>query len=143
MARPVPHEDSAAIAERMAAHIATLGDWRGETLQRMRALVLQAEPAIVEEWKWAKATSPGVPVWSCAGILCTGETYKAVVKLTFAHGAALPDPTRLFNASLDGRVRRAIDMRQGEVIDGPAFQTLVRAAVAWNRDQAARRQRQP
>jgi len=128
-----PSSTGASITQRVDAHIATLADWRGDTLRRMRSLVLEAEPAMVEEWRWAKATSPGVPVWSCAGIVCTGETYKAVVKLTFAQGASLPDPARLFNASLDGRVRRAIDIRQGESVDAAAFQALVRAAVMLNR----------
>jgi hypothetical protein len=107
--------------------IAELGDWRGETLARVRALIKAADPEVVEEWKWR-----GVPVWSHAGILCTGETYKAVVKLTFARGAALPDPARLFNASLEGNTRRAIDIREGEAIDAAALQALVRAAVALN-----------
>lgn len=115
--------------------IAELGDWRGETLARMRALIHAADPDIVEEWKWR-----GVPVWSDAGIVCTGETYKAVVKLTFAKGAMLDDPAGLFNSSLDGNVRRAIDIREGEDIDAAAFTTLVRAAVAQNHaDASARR----
>ncbi|MGE8317123.1 MAG: DUF1801 domain-containing protein [Comamonas sp.] len=111
--------------------IAELGDWRGATLRRMRALIHEAEPQVVEEWKWR-----GTPVWSHGGILCTGETYKAVVKLTFAHGAALDDPAGLFNASLDGNTRRAIDIREGEAVDAAAFQTLVRAAVALNASKA-------
>jgi hypothetical protein len=109
------------------ARIAALGDWRGETLARVRALIHAADPQVVEEWKWR-----GVPVWSHDGILCTGETYKAVVKLTFAKGAALDDPKGLFNASLDGNVRRAIDLREGDALDPAAFQALVRAAVALN-----------
>ena len=109
------------------ARIAALGDWRGETLARVRALVHEADPEVVEEWKWR-----GVPVWSHAGILCTGETYKAVVKLTFAKGAALADPAGLFNASLDGNTRRAIDIREGEAIDAGALKALFRAAVALN-----------
>jgi hypothetical protein len=116
--------------------IAALADWRGETLRLMRQRVRAAGPAIIEEWKWAKATSPGVPVWSCAGIVCTGEVYTSVVKLTFARGAALADPRKLFNASLEGRVRRAIDIRKGEQIDADAFEALVRAAVALNRAMA-------
>ena len=116
--------------------IAALADWRGETLRLMRQRVRAADPAITEEWKWAKATSPGVPVWSCAGIVCTGEVYASVVKLTFARGAALADPGKLFNASLEGRVRRAIDIRKGEQIDAEAFEALVRAAVALNRAKA-------
>ena len=109
------------------ARIAELGDWRGETLGRLRALIRQAVPEAVEEWKWR-----GVPVWSHGGILCTGETYKTTVKLTFAKGAALEDPARLFNASLDGNVRRAIDLHEGEPIDEAAFKDLVRAAAALN-----------
>jgi hypothetical protein len=109
------------------ARIKELGDWRGETLWRLRALILEADPEIVEEWKWR-----GVPVWSRGGIVCTGETYKSVVKTTFAKGAALADPAGLFNSSLEGNVRRAIDVREGEQIDGSALQELVRAAVALN-----------
>lgn len=109
------------------ARIAELGDWRGETLARIRALIREADPEIVETWKWR-----GVPVWEHAGIVCTGETYKAVVKLTFARGAVLEDPSGLFNASLEGNVRRAIDLREGETIDAGAFKALVRAAVALN-----------
>jgi len=119
---------SAQIDER----IATLGGWRGETLARMRKLIQQADPDVVEEWKWVKATSPGTPVWSHAGIICTGEAYKDKIKLTFAKGAALPDPDNLFNASLDGNLRRAIDIREGGKIDANAFKALIRAAVALN-----------
>ena len=108
--------------------IAELGDWRGETLAHVRALIKEADPEVVEEWKWR-----GVPVWSHDGILCTGESYRAVVKLTFAKGAALADPTGLFNASLEGHVRRAIDLKEGEPIDAEAFKALIRAAVALNR----------
>ena len=107
--------------------IAELADWRGKTLARMRKLIHEAAPGVVEEWKWR-----GTPVWSHGGILCTGETYKAVVKLTFAKGAALDDPARLFNASLEGNTRRAIDIREGEEVDAGAFKALVRAAVALN-----------
>jgi hypothetical protein len=107
--------------------IADLGDWRGETLARARALILAADPGMTEDWKWR-----GVPVWYCHGMICTGETYKAVVKLTFANGASLEDPEKLFNASLDGNVRRAIDIREGEAIDEAALTTLVREAVALN-----------
>ena len=107
--------------------IKELGDWRGEMLAHVRALIHKADPEIVEEWKWR-----GVPVWSHGGIVCTGETYKAVVKLTFAKGAFLPDPSGLFNSSLEGNLRRAIDLREGEKIDGAALQALVRAAVALN-----------
>ena len=119
-------------SEQIDLKIAELGDWRGETLAAVRALVLEADPEIVEEWKWAKPASPGVPVWSRGGIVCTGETYKGVVKLTFAKGASLDDPSGLFNSSLEGKVRRAVDIREGEEIDGPALQELVRAAVALN-----------
>jgi hypothetical protein len=128
--RPMTTQDSEAEdspSRLIDARIAALGDWRGETLARVRRLIREAEPETVEEWKWR-----GVPVWSHGGILCTGETYKSVVKLTFFHGAALEDPSGLFNASLDGGTRRAIDIREGEAIDAPAFQALVRAAVAFN-----------
>ena len=115
------------------ARIAALGDWRGATLGRMRALIRAADPAVVETVKWRKPSNPaGVPVWEHAGILCTGEVYKAYVKLTFAHGAALPDPAGLFNAGLGGGTRRAIDLREGVEVDEAAFTALVRAAVTWN-----------
>lgn len=114
-------------SERIDARIAELGDWRGEALGRMRALIREADPEIVEEWKWR-----GTPVWSHDGIVCTGESYRSVVKLTFAKGASLDDPAGLFNASLDGKVRRAIDVREGEEVDADAFRALVRAAVALN-----------
>jgi len=119
-------------AEQIDGRIAEFGDWRGETLRRMRQLIREAEPDIVEEWKWAKATSPGTAVWSHDGIVCTGESYKSVVKLTFAKGASLQDPARLFNASLEGNTRRAIDIREGEEVDATAFKALIRAAVALN-----------
>jgi uncharacterized protein YndB with AHSA1/START domain len=119
-------------SERIDQRIAELGDWRGETLSRMRKLIKEAAPNIVEEWKWVKPTNPGTPVWSLDGIICTGESYKSVVKLTFAKGAALADPAKLFNSSLDGNVRRAIDIRQGEEIDTGAFKALIAAAVALN-----------
>lgn len=113
--------------------IAGLGDWRGETLARMRKLIREADPDVVEECKWIKPSNPaGVPVWSHDGIICTGESYKSVVKLTFAKGAAVKDPAGLFNSSLDGNVRRAIDIREGEKVDGSAFKALVKAAVAVN-----------
>jgi hypothetical protein len=112
--------------------IVGLGDWRGKTLARVRALIHDADPEIVEEWKWVKPTNPGTPVWSHGGIVCTGETYKNIVKMTFAKGAALKDPGRLFNSSLDGNVRRAIDIRQGDKIDEAALKDLIRAAVALN-----------
>ena len=118
-------EESA--SERISQKISDLDDWRGETLARMRELITQADPDVVEEWKWR-----GTPVWSHDGILCTGETYKSVVKLTFAKGASLSDPARLFNASLEGNTRRAIDIREGERLDASAFKALVREAVARN-----------
>ncbi len=114
------------------AKIRELGDWRGQTLAKVRELVHQADPEIVEEWKWVKPTTSGTPVWSHAGIVCTGETYKNVVKMTFAKGAALPDPARLFNSSLEGNVRRAIDIHEGEKINEAALKNLIRAAVALN-----------
>ena len=114
------------------AKIEELGDWRGQTLSRLRGLIKQADPEVVEEWKWRKATNPGVPVWSHHGGICTGETYKSVVKLTFFKGASLDDPSGLFNSSLEGNTRRAIDVREGEEIDEQAFVTLVRAAVSLN-----------
>src|ERR1700734_2466544 len=113
------------------AKIKELGDWRGKMLSRLRALVKEADPEVVEEWKWR-----GVPVWSHAGLICTGETYKSVVKMTFAKGASLKDPSRLFNASLDGNTRRAIDIHEGDEIDEDAFKTLIRAAAALNRSSA-------
>jgi hypothetical protein len=112
--------------------IAELGDWRGETLSRMRKLINEADPEVVEEWKWAKATSPGTPVWSHEGGICTGETYKSAVKLTFFKGASLQDPAKLFNSSLEGNVRRAIDIHEGEEVDADAFKALIRDAVALN-----------
>jgi hypothetical protein len=112
--------------------IDSLGDWRGETLRRVRELVHEADPNVVEDVKWVKATSPGTPTWEHDGIICTGETYTSVVKLTFAKGASLPDPKQLFNSSLEGNVRRAIDIHEGEKIDARAFKALVRAAVALN-----------
>ena len=112
--------------------IKELGDWRGKTLAKVRDIVHKADPEIVEEWKWAKATSPGVPVWSHGGIVCTGETYKSAVKLTFAKGAALKDPAKLFNSSLEGNVRRAIDIHDGDKINEAALKELIREAVALN-----------
>jgi hypothetical protein len=119
-------------SEQIDARIEELGDWRGDTLARLRALIKQADPDVVEEWKWKKATNPGVPVWSHDGIICTGETYKSVVKLTFFKGASLDDPSGLFNSSLEGNTRRAIDVREGEAIDEKAFTALIRAAVSLN-----------
>ena len=113
------------------ARIKELGDWRGKMLSRLRTLIKEADPEVVEEWKWR-----GVPVWEHAGIICTGETYKEVVKMTFAKGAALKDPSRLFNSSLEGNIRRAIDFREGEKIDEKALKTLVRAAVTLNKSKA-------
>jgi hypothetical protein len=120
-------------SELISNRIAELGDWRGRTLARMRKLILEADPEAVEEWKWI-----GTPVWSHHGILCTGESYKSVVKLTFAKGASLDDPAHLFNSSLDGNVRRAIDIREGEEVDESAFKTLVLQAAALNRTAKAR-----
>ena len=120
-------DDNVSPAQRIDARIAELDDWRGEVLARIRALIKQADPEVVEEWKWR-----GVPVWSRAGIICTGETYKSVVKLTFAKGASLPDPSGLFNSSLDGNTRRAIDFREGDVVDDEALTALIHAAVALN-----------
>jgi hypothetical protein len=119
-------------ADLISKKIAALGDWRGETLNRMRKLIKQADPNVVEEWKWVKPTNPGVPVWSHDGIICTGETYKSVVKLTFARGASLEDPAGLFNSSLEGNTRRAIDIPEGEEVDEAAFKALIRQAVTLN-----------
>ena len=126
-------------SELISKRIAELGDWRGETLSRMRHLIKQADPDVVEEWKWVKPTRPGTPVWSHDGIICTGESYKQVVKLTFAKGASLKDPAGLFNSSLDGNVRRAIDIHEGEKVDASAFKALVRQAVAVNSSGKAKR----
>ena len=120
-------------SELISKRIAQLGGWRGQTLARMRKLIKKADPAVVEEWKWVKKTNPGTPVWSHDGIICTGESYKSAVKLTFARGASLEDPDGLFNSSLDGAVRRAIDIREGDEVDEAAFKALVRQAVALNR----------
>jgi len=132
----VPRNESsgtpAPASQRIDERIRELGDWRGSVLERVRELVHAADPEIVEEWKWQKATSPGTPVWSHDGGICTGETYRQVVKLTFFHGASLPDPARLFNASLEGKTRRAIDIRESKAVDEAAFQELIRAAVALN-----------
>jgi len=119
-------------SQRIDARIKELSDWRGETLARIRALIKQADPEVVEEWKWAKPTNPGTPVWSHAGIICTGETYKNAVKMTFARGATLADPSGLFNSSLEGNTRRAIDFHEDDKIDEKALQALIRAAVALN-----------
>lgn len=119
-------------ADLISKRIADLGDWRGRALSKVRALIREADPEVVEEWKWVKPTNPGTPVWSHDGIICTGETYKKYVKLTFAKGASLKDPKRLFNSSLDGNLRRAIDIHEGEDVDATAFKALVREAVAVN-----------
>ena len=124
-------QESKSPSQLIDARIKELGDWRGKMLSRLRALVKEADPEVVEEWKWR-----GVPVWSHHGLICTGETYKNVVKMTFAKGAALKDPSRLFNSSLDGNTRRAIDFREGETIDEEALKMLVRAAVALNKSTA-------
>ena len=123
---------SADAAKNITKRIQELGDWRGETLAWVRRLIHDADPEIQEEWKWAKATSPGTPVWSHDGGVCTGESYKEVVKLTFFRGASLPDPQKLFNSSLEGNTRRAIDIREGEKLDEAAFKALIGAAVAAN-----------
>jgi hypothetical protein len=129
MKKAVP---SGSAAASITAKINSLGDWRGKTLAKVRALIHEADPEIVEEWKWVKPTNPGTPVWSRGGIVCTGETYKNAVKMTFAKGAALKDPSRLFNASLDGNVRRAIDIHEGDTVDESALKDLIRAAVTLN-----------
>ena len=121
---------SQAPAELIDAKIAALGDWRGEMLARLRALIKAADPDVTEEWKWS------IPVWSHGGVICTGETYKKVVKTTFAKGASLPDPAGLFNSSLEGKVRRAIDFHEGDTLDEKALKALIRAAVAWNQSSA-------
>jgi len=136
MNKPVAVESAAASIDQK---IKQLGDWRGKTLAKVREIIHAADPEIVEEWKWAKATSPGVPVWSHGGIVCTGETYKNVVKMTFAKGAALKDPAGLFNSSLEGNVRRAIDIHEGDKIDEAALKDLIRAAVALNLKGKAKR----
>jgi hypothetical protein len=129
-------EGEASPSELINARIKELGDWRGETLARIRALIKQAAPDVVEEWKWR-----GVPVWSHAGIICTGETYKTIVKMTFAKGASLEDPSGLFNASLEGNTRRAIDIHEGDTIDEEALKALIRAAVALNTSSGQKRRR--
>ncbi len=129
MKKPVPAESASAFID---AKIDELADWRGKTLAKLRAIVHAADPQIVEEWKWVKPTSPGTPVWSRGGIVCTGETYRNAVKMTFARGAVLPDPAGLFNSSLEGNVRRAIDIHEGDKIDAVALKDLIRAAVALN-----------
>jgi hypothetical protein len=125
-------ENEANASKLIDERIGELGDWRGETLSKVRGIIKAADPDAVEEWKWAKATSPGTPVWSHDGIICTGETYKSVVKLTFMKGASLDDPSGLFNSSLEGKTRRAIDIKEGEEIDEAALEGLIREAVALN-----------
>jgi hypothetical protein len=135
---PSPTEQTA--SRLIDQRIRDLGGWRGETLARMRKLILEADPEMTEECKWIKPTNPsGVPVWSHAGIVCTGEAYTKVVKLTFAKGASIPDPSRLFNSSLEGNTRRAIDIHEGEEVDAGAFKALVKAAVARNGSSAKQR----
>jgi hypothetical protein len=129
-ATPVP--DDAEASNKITAKIEELGDWRGEALARMRKLIHDADPEVVEQWKWEKPSSGGTPVFHHDGDICTGESYKDVVKLTFFRGASLDDPKGLFNSSLDGKTRRAIDIREGEKVDGPSFKALVKAAVAAN-----------
>ncbi len=129
MNRPVAVESASALFDKK---IKELGDWRGKTLAKVREIIRAADPEIVEEWKWVKPTNPGTPVWSRGGIVCTGETYKDHVKMTFAKGAALKDPSGLFNSSLEGNVRRAIDIHEGDKVDEAALKDLIRAAVALN-----------
>ena len=129
MKETVPAQSASAVID---ARIKEMSDWRGKMLAKVRGIVHAADPEIVEEWKWAKATSPGIPVWSHGGIVCTGETYKNAVKMTFAKGATLKDPSRLFNSSLEGNVRRAIDIHEGANINEAALKDLIRAAVALN-----------
>ena len=129
MKRPVPVESASALIDEW---IKELGDWRGKTLAKVREIIHAADPEIIEEWKWVKPTNPGTPVWSHGGIVCTGETYKDHVKLTFAKGAALADPSGLFNSSLEGNARRAIDIHENDKVDAAALKDLIRAAVALN-----------
>src|SRR5207249_8912101 len=129
MKRPVPVESASALIDEK---IKELGDWRGRTRAKLRAIIHEADPEMVEEWKWVKPTNPGTPVWSHGGIVCTGETYKNIVKMTFAKGAALEDPSGLFNSSLDGNIRRAIDIHEADKVDEAALKDLIRAAVALN-----------
>src|SRR6266516_3913607 len=132
MTRSGTKKQNGSASELIDKRIAELGDWRGETLSRMRELIKEADPDVVEELKWVKPTNPGTPTWSHDGIICTGESYKSIVKLTFAKGASLKDPAKLFNSSLGGNTRRAIDIHEGEKVDAGAFKALIRAAVALN-----------
>jgi len=134
--KPAANNSQESAAQRITERIQELGDWRGEKLAQVRVLINEADPDVVEEWKWM-----GTPVWSHDGVVCTGESYNHVVKLTFAKGASLKDPKKLFNASLDGNVRRAIDLRQHDRLDGAAFGALFREAVAYNRDHLPKRRR--
>jgi hypothetical protein len=137
--KPQSNPEANSAVAKITRRIEALGDWRGETLGHLRQLIHEADPEIQEEWKWEKPTSSGTPVWSHDGIVCTGESYKQVVKLTFARGASLKDPKKLFNASLEGNVRRAIDIREGEAIDEAAFKELILSAVAANCSARAQR----
>jgi hypothetical protein len=137
--KPTSRPSSEAASAKISQRIEDLGDWRGETLAHLRQLIHDADPEILEEWKWEKPKSPGTPVWSHDGIVCTGESYKQVVKLTFARGASIKDPKKLFNSSLEGNARRAIDFREGEKINDVAFKQLVRAAVEANSGALAQR----
>ncbi len=134
--KPAPNASRQSAAQRITERIQELGDWRGQKLAEVRALIREADPGVVEEWKWM-----GTPVWSHDGVVCTGESYKQVVKLTFAKGASLEDPKKLFNSSLDGNVRRAIDLREHDRLDAAAFRALFREAVAYNRDHPPKRRR--
>jgi len=137
--QPTSRPDDEGASASITRRIEDLGDWRGETLARVRQLIHDADPDMREEWKWVKPKSPGTPVWSHDGIVCTGEAYKQVVKLTFARGASVKDPKKLFNSSLEGNTRRAIDIREGQMIDEAAFRQLIRAAVAANSAALAER----
>ena len=137
MKKNVPHQESASVL--IDQRIKELVDWRGKTLAKVRQLIQEADPEIVEEWKWVKSGRGGTPTWSHHGLVCTGETYKSVVKMTFAKGASLKDPSRLFNSSLDGNVRRAIDIHEGDKVDEAALKDLIRAAVALNLKDKSRR----
>ena len=137
--KPTSPPDEEPASAKITKRIQELADWRGETLARVRALIHDADPDIQEEWKWEKPKSPGIPVWSHDGIVCTGETYKQVVKLTFARGASVEDPKKLFNSSLEGNMRRAIDLREEEKINEAAFKQLIRAAVTANSEALALR----
>jgi hypothetical protein len=138
-AKPAAKNGEEAASKLIDGRIRELGDWRGRTLEKVRRLIKEADPEIVEEWKWRKVSSPGTPVWSHNGIICTGETYRSVVKLTFSKGASLEDPSGLFNSSLEGNVRRAIDIHETDTIDEAALRDLIRAAVGLNLESSPRR----